>query len=207
MHTAATAAALILIGMLGSTGCTPAPITPASSDAPIGQGLGALAPAPPETDVVGTGTVLDDGSGAKLCLGPIMESYPPQCHGITLAGWDWGAVSGFETAGDVRWGQYAVIGSYDGEIFASTGEPVLLALYDVPAMEDPLEPGTTGQAELDAIVDDIDSRGIPGELSVGAFEGRVWLDVVWDDGTLQRAADDDFGAGAVIVRPVLREVS
>lgn len=206
MHTAATAAALILIGMLSTSGCTSVPITPASSDAPVGQGLGSLMPGPPDGDVVGTGTVLDTASGATLCLGPVMESYPPQCHGIPLDGWDWSDATGFETAGEVRWGQYAVTGMYDGSVFTATAEPVLLALYDPPPVDDPPAPGTLSQADLDAIVDDITARDIPGVLSAGPLDGRVWLDVVWDDGTLQQAADDDFGADAVIVRSAFREL-
>ena len=65
----------------------------------------------------GRGTVLDDGSGPQLCLGGVAESYPPQCSGITLAGWDWDAVDGEESAAGTTWGEFQVVGTYDGETF------------------------------------------------------------------------------------------
>jgi hypothetical protein len=65
----------------------------------------------------GSGTVLDDGTGAELCLGGVAESYPPQCSGIPLAGWDWDAVDGKESAAGTTWGEFHVVGTYDGETF------------------------------------------------------------------------------------------
>lgn len=59
-------------------------------------------------------TVLDNGSGAELCLGPIMESYPPQCSGPKLVGWTWSdRVGPFEEASGTRWGSYILTGTYD----------------------------------------------------------------------------------------------
>ena len=47
----------------------------------------------------------------ELCLGPIAESYPPQCGGPALVGWDWADHENtFEQQGDVRWGTYLVTG-------------------------------------------------------------------------------------------------
>jgi hypothetical protein len=66
----------------------------------------------------GSGTVLDDGSGPQLCLGGVAESYPPQCSGITLAGWDWDAVDGEESAAGTTWGEFHVVGTYDGVTFS-----------------------------------------------------------------------------------------
>ena len=65
----------------------------------------------------GSGMVLDDGSGPQLCLGGVAESYPPQCSGIPLAGWDWDAVDGEESAAGTIWGEFHVVGTYDGETF------------------------------------------------------------------------------------------
>ena len=60
-------------------------------------------------------TVLDDGDGAELCLGGVMDSYPPQCGGPSLVGWDWADHRGdFESASDVRWGDFVVTGTFDG---------------------------------------------------------------------------------------------
>ena len=68
----------------------------------------------------GSGTVLDDGSGPQLCLGGVAESLPPQCSGIPLVGWDWGAVEGEESAAGTTWGDFQVVGTYDGEVFTVT---------------------------------------------------------------------------------------
>jgi hypothetical protein len=65
-------------------------------------------------EVIGAATVLEDRDhGPQLCLGGVLDSYPPQCGGPDLIGWDWDAVSGSEEASGVRWGEYVVIGAYD----------------------------------------------------------------------------------------------
>ncbi len=59
-------------------------------------------------------TVIDNGSGAELCLTGVAESYPPQCDGPKIAGWDWSAWTGkFEEASGTRWGDFIVTGTYD----------------------------------------------------------------------------------------------
>ena len=73
--------------------------------------------------MVAQGTVMDVGGDVELCLGPVAESYPPQCSGVPLANWSWGGVDGSETSGDVTWGAYAAQGTYDGEEFAVTQPP------------------------------------------------------------------------------------
>jgi hypothetical protein len=60
-------------------------------------------------------TVLDDGDGAELCLGGVMESLPPQCGGPKLIGWDWADHGGlYEEVSGTRWGDFAVTGTFDG---------------------------------------------------------------------------------------------
>jgi hypothetical protein len=62
--------------------------------------------------------VLEDAShGPALCLGGVADSLPPQCGGIPLAGWDWDAVEGEDRASGARWGQFDVVGTYDGTTF------------------------------------------------------------------------------------------
>lgn len=58
--------------------------------------------------------VLDSGGGPQLCVGAVAESYPPQCGGPRIIGWDWDAVTGDEAASGVRWGEYEVVGTYVG---------------------------------------------------------------------------------------------
>jgi hypothetical protein len=73
----------------------------------------------------GDGTVLDEGGSPQLCLGGVADSLPPQCDGVPIEGWTWDAVEGEETVGDVSWGDYHVVGTYDGEtIHLDRAEPV-----------------------------------------------------------------------------------
>ena len=58
--------------------------------------------------------------GAMLCLGAMAMSYPPQCGDVPIANWNWDAVEGEEKASGASWGQYHVVGTYDGEIFTVT---------------------------------------------------------------------------------------
>lgn len=62
-------------------------------------------------------TVLDDGDGPELCLGAIAESLPPQCGGMSINAWNWDSVEGEQTASGVTWGEFHVVGIYDGSSF------------------------------------------------------------------------------------------
>lgn len=179
-----------------------------SADAPPGFALGSLDPAPPSGEVIGQGTVMDVAGEVELCLGAVMESWPPQCHGIPLDGWTWDGVEGADSSGDVTWGAYAVQGTYDGERFTITQPPMLLALYDPMALDDPTGgvPGTAGEETLLAIQDELPDRLGDRYLESWQSEGRLWVHVVWDDGTWQDAADADFGEDVVVVQSALRLV-
>ena len=198
LGTAALAAASLL---LITTGC-------ASGSGASGGSLSTTQISPPDGEVVGTGTVLDVAGDVALCLGPIAESYPPQCDGLPLMGWSWEGVDGFEESGHTRWGTYAVFGTFDGEVFTATQPPIMLALYDPIRAEDPTGggPGETPVAELDEI-----ARELPTELgdlllATWTQDGYVWAQVIWDDGTLQDAADAEYGDGVVIVQSALRPI-
>ena len=126
-------------------------------------------------------TVMDTGS-PELCLGPIAESYPPQCGGPPLTGWDWADHEGtYDEQGEVRWGTYAVTGTWDGTSFAAT-EAVPGALYD-PAMPTPTatpSPATAyDTAELESIAAEL--QPAPGVL--GAFGGRAARVTCWSTST------------------------
>lgn len=198
LGTAALAAASLL---LITTGC-------ASGSGASGGSLSTTQISPPDGEVVGTGTVLDVAGDVTLCLGPIAESYPPQCDGLPLMGWSWEGVDGFEESGHTRWGTYAVFGTFDEEVFTATQPPIMLALYDPIRPEDPTGgvPGETPVAELDEI-----ARELPTELgdlllATWTQDGYVWAQVIWDDGTLQDAADAEYGDGVVIVQSALRPI-
>jgi hypothetical protein len=195
--TGAVAAASVLL----LAGC-------ATSSAGSGSGEAVVweAPSPPAGEVSAQGTVRDVDGTVELCLGPIAESYPPQCSGIPVEGWSWDGIEGWETSGDVTWGAYAVRGTYDGSSFAVTGEPVMLALYDPIAPADPTggKPGMATEAELTEMQDAVPELIGNGFLASYPENGWLWVDVVWDDGTLQAAADTTYGEGVVVVRSAMR---
>ena len=152
---------------------------------------------------------MDVAGSVELCLGPVAESYPPQCSGLPVQGWTWDGVEGSEISGDSTWGVYAVHGTFDGETFTVTQPPVMLALYDPMMIEDPTggEPGPTDEATLLGIQEELPSALGLSYLSSSPQDGRLWVDVVWDDGTWQKAADDDYGADVVVIRSALRETA
>jgi hypothetical protein len=150
-------------------------------------------------------TVMDTGTGdPELCLGPIAQSYPPQCGGPALLGWDWAAHDGtFDHQGDVRWGTYAVTGTWDGTSLTAS-DAVPGALYDPAAptptpTPPPLRNYSTNELSHIASV----LNGAPGVMGAVVSEGRVLADVYYDDGTLQGWADTTYGANVVIVSAAL----
>jgi len=195
------AGALVL---LAATACA---ISAPGSDAPRAS-LGAVSPVPPEGEVTATGTVLDVGGDVELCLGPVAESYPPQCSGIPLEGWSWEGVDGAETSGDATWGAYAVRGTYDGVSFTSTQPPVLLALYDPIPLPDPTDgrPGAGDDLTLEGIQAQLPDRLGDAYLASTPQNGWLWVDVVWDDGTWQDAATAEYGADLVVIRSAIRDM-
>jgi hypothetical protein len=70
-------------------------------------------------------TVLESADhGPQLCQA-VADSYPPQCGGPDITGWSWRAVP-HEAASGTRWGDYLMVGTFDGERFALT-EPAKLS--------------------------------------------------------------------------------
>lgn len=190
--------ALIMCAIALTAGCASTP----------GAAPTSLDPAPPAGDVVAQGTVLDDGSGAQLCLGAVAESAPPQCSGIPLTGWDWESLTDATTMSGSTWGTYAVQGRYDGSSFTVTAPAVPLALYDPMPLPDPTGgvPGTADDAELHDVEQRVHDTLGDTVLASGAYDGRLWVTVVWDDGTLQKAADAEFGEDVVVIQSAMREV-
>lgn len=83
-------------------------------------------------------TVLQQGEDDPvLCLGGVMESFPPQCGGPTVAGLDWDEVPDAQSASGTTWGTGWLVGTYDGETFTLT-EPVAA---EPPAWAVPEQPG------------------------------------------------------------------
>src|SRR5690554_860699 len=182
-----------------------------------GGGIDINPPAPPATipadgEVLGQGTVLQlDGEPASFCLGAVAESYPPQCSGPEIVGWDWASVDGEESANSVTWGTYAVQGTWDGERFTVTEPPIMLALYDAMSIPDPLRDpanaGETPEAELMAIQEELPKLGTVDFLSSGVENGYLFVAVIYDDGQIQQYFDELYGADVVVVESALRPVS
>ena len=69
-------------------------------------------------------TVLESADhGPELCVGVTLDSLPPQCGDVPIANWDWTKVDGEERVGGTIWGDYHVIGTYDGAVFTLTDPP------------------------------------------------------------------------------------
>jgi hypothetical protein len=82
---------------------------------------------PPPVDGDGTtlyesdAVVLESSAhGAELCVGGVADSLPPQCSGIPISNWRWNMVDGEESASGSTWGQFHVVGRYDGTDFTVT---------------------------------------------------------------------------------------
>lgn len=67
--------------------------------------------------------------GPQLCF-ILAMSYPPQCGGPDIAGWDWSLVEA-ESAGGTTWGSYTLVGTFDGSTFTLT-EPAAAPDETVP---------------------------------------------------------------------------
>jgi hypothetical protein len=69
-------------------------------------------------------TVLESADhGPQLCAGGTLLSLPPQCGGPDIIGWDWGAVADETTNAGTTWGEYRIVGTYDGTSFTLTEVP------------------------------------------------------------------------------------
>jgi hypothetical protein len=116
----ATGLALALAVALAAGAC--------GGDAGTATGGPRAATGPPRTAASptvyeGTFTVMETPPrGPELCTF-VLDSLPPQCHGLPVVGWDWDAVDGEESAGAVRWGEWHVTGTYDGERFTLSAPP------------------------------------------------------------------------------------
>lgn len=87
----------VTAGLVGVAGCATPPPEDAVSPPGDGTRLGLATPFP--------ATVLDDGDGPELCVGVILQPFPPHCSGPALvSGWDWADWDGhYESASGVRW--------------------------------------------------------------------------------------------------------
>lgn len=168
--------------------------------------------APPAPSAPGTvsavATVLQEADGRpELCLGGVAESYPPQCGGPEIAGWDWGAVEA-DTAQGTTWGEYTVEGTWDGETFHLTEAAAAPDEPPASARDPRLDPDNAGTVGPESEADDLHTGMLDhlDGLSGWVENGYVWVTVVYDDGSIQRYADGTYGADTVAVLSALRDV-
>lgn len=153
-------------------------------------------------EVSTVGTVLEGDDGPELCLGPIADSYPPQCSGPGVIDWDWTTVDGEETASGVTWGDYAIRGDWDGEKFTVSAGTVVAAPQD--AMVDPSGPldphAPCSASESGPVLPEL-RDAVPDIVGVSHWlaSGCIVVQVEYDDGTLQAAVDERFGEGAIVI--------
>lgn len=164
-------------------------------------------PRPSATEpVLAIGTVLEAATGPTagvpmLCYN-VAASYPPQCGGPSVVGWDWSTVEHEEASG-VRWAGVAMRVTYEGAANAVTPvEMVDLAAVTVPARE--WATGSLDDATTAAMQQELHALERPDIIGSAAGNGILSLEVVYDDGSLQAGLDAIYGPGAVDVWSWLR---
>jgi hypothetical protein len=202
-------------GLVALSGCSGNPAPGGASTASPGE-----FPRPAAADeVLAQGTVLQkDGEEPQLCLGAVAESYPPLCGGPPILGWDWASAAQAESASGVTWGSYAITGTWDATAFTATQPPVPLSLYDPLARFDPrLDPANSGASDastLSRLHDQLNAADYnPGTfadwsespiLSSWTGNGYLWVSVIYEDGSVQKFFDEQFGPGVVAVQSALQ---
>ena len=84
---------------------------------PADTGSAATAPRASVLYAANTTVLEDERHGPSLCLGAILQSLPPQCGDVPVTNWDWGGAQGEESFRGTTWGEYHVVGTYEGEAF------------------------------------------------------------------------------------------
>ena len=208
-------APLLIVAALGLSGCASGPGIgqPGASGDRVADGNGIAAAG----EVSAQGMVLQlEKQPPQLCLGVVAESYPPQCSGPEILGWDWEAVDLEEFVEDVTWGAYAVVGTWDGVRFTLTDPAIPLALYDPMPFEpdprtDPANAGDNSEQTLLSIQedlgDDVQSGANPWPiLSSSAENGYLFVTVEYDDGTIQAYYDGLYGPDTIAIQSALRDL-
>lgn len=145
------------------------------------------------------------GDGPQLCVGGVAESLPPQCSGVDLLGWSWDDHAGdFDERAGVRWGEFMVTGDY------SPGDDTLRVAAVETDGPDPTPRPNLCTDDCEQPTDDLmdiaraiirEHDGVHSSGVDGA--GVVHVGVTYDDGSLQRSLDEEYGAGLVQVDSTL----
>jgi hypothetical protein len=162
-------------------------------------------------------TVLEAGDrGPRLCHA-LAESYPPQCDGPAIIGWDWDAVDGEETASGVTWVDAALVGTWDGEHFTVTRPVEAVSAWPEPPHEDTTPPAPAGDRptaeELYALQEEVDDVVAGGDTplgpQLGSFSdvdrGVVAVQVIAATPQARAFARQRWGE-RVVLEPMLRPI-
>ena len=202
---------VLAIPVLLLAGCA-TPADPGEGGDVVPGGAGEPNPIAASGVVVGQGTVLQkDGEEAQFCLGPIMESYPPQCSGPELLGWEWPDDGMSESSNGVTWGAYAISGTWDGSVFTKGEMVIPLALYDPIRPEpdpraDPANAGSNDDELLTRVQEELSAWTSVTVLSSYPENGYLWATVYYDDGTIQSYLDEVYGPDVVVVQSAFRDI-
>lgn len=174
------------------SGCGPATPTAAPT---VSGSSSATAPAGPRQEYRTVATVLEVGAtGPQLCYA-VAASYPPQCTGSEIVGWDWDAVAEEESASGTTWVEALVTGTWDGERFTLTrpaepasawSEPPLDPDEFAPGCDDPevMDP-SAGRLGVDAATARLEGAGVSAVWvsdPSGSWDGPFVLTVVVSPG-------------------------
>jgi hypothetical protein len=108
---------LVALTVAGLSGCGD---TTGEAGDPARPAASPTAPLPADGPVRAVALVLDAGGGPVLCLGGAADSLPPQCDGPEVSGWDWADHPEHESSGGARWGDFVLVGGWDGSTFTPT---------------------------------------------------------------------------------------
>lgn len=161
----------------------------------------------------GLATVIETPDHGPQLAGAIAQSYPPQGGGLDVSGWDWEAVE-HESAQGTSWGEYLVTGTFDGEAFALTEDPVPASEVDPSQYRDPNPPEVTepaeplSEADMEQIADDVTER-FP-ETVYGSWpdpeHGVVHIETVLIPAALEDYVAENYPRDAVVLSAMLRPV-
>ncbi|XVQ89412.1 hypothetical protein ACQP2K_18940 [Microbispora siamensis] len=165
--------------------------------------------------------------GPQLCAF-VAQSLPPQCDGPDIIGWDWNVVK-HSTRNGVRWGEYHVVGTWDGKSLTLTEPPRSAQRGDAPRDRSrfttpcpkpvrgwrPVDPGKATDRSMEAAL--ARARKLPGYA--GSWLDQSYLEEIdgydpEDRRYVERYANDPkrlvlnlmFTGDAAAREPVIREV-
>ena len=159
--------------LLAACGDEEAPTSASPSDAPSS--------ADPDQLYTGLFTVLENAEhGPQLCT-VVAESFPPQCGGPDVAGWNWDEAPDATSENGVTWGFYSVTGTWDGTALTLTEPPLAGAATSppgsVPDFTSPCEPPAGGWAVVDPATATEAGLAAVGTYVDGEDDGAgMWID-------------------------------